>query len=39
VNKDNANAKGNGKAKTVEETYTKMSQLDHILIRPDTYSK
>jgi hypothetical protein len=27
-----------GKKKTVEETYQKMSQLEHILIRPDTYS-
>ena len=27
------------KAKTVEETYQKVSQLEHILIRPDTYSK
>ncbi|EEC47151.1 predicted protein, partial [Phaeodactylum tricornutum CCAP 1055/1] len=25
------------KKKTVEETYQKMSQLEHILIRPDTY--
>lgn len=28
---------GNDKNKTVEETYTKMSQLEHILKRPDTY--
>lgn len=27
------------KKKTVEDTYKKMSQLEHILIRPDTYSK
>lgn len=27
------------KSKTVEETYQKMSQLEHILVRPDTYSK
>lgn len=23
--------------KTIEETYTKKSQLEHILLRPDTY--
>ena len=28
-----------GKKKTVEETYQKKSQLEHILLRPDTYSK
>ena len=27
------------KTKTVEETYQKKSQLEHILLRPDTYSK
>ncbi len=27
----------NGKKKTVEETYRKISQLEHILLRPDTY--
>lgn len=27
------------KKKTIEDTYKKMSQLEHILIRPDTYSK
>lgn len=26
-------------AKTIEETYQKKSQLEHILLRPDTYSK
>ena len=25
------------KEKTIEETYTKKTQLEHILIRPDTY--
>ena len=25
------------KAKTIEETYTKKTQLEHILLRPDTY--
>jgi hypothetical protein len=32
-------AKGNGKKKTVEEMYQKKTQLEHILLRPDTYSK
>jgi hypothetical protein len=40
-NKDAAKppAKGNGKTKTVEEMYQKKTQLEHILLRPDTYSK
>jgi hypothetical protein len=39
-NKDVAKpAKGNGKKKTVEEMYQKKTQLEHILLRPDTYSK
>ncbi len=25
--------------KTIEQTYTKKSQLEHILLRPDTYGK
>jgi len=29
--------KGNKKKKTIEETYQKKSQLEHILLRPDTY--
>lgn len=28
-----------GKGKTVEEIYQKKTQLEHILARPDTYSK
>lgn len=28
-----------GKTKTVEEIYQKKTQLEHILARPDTYSK
>lgn len=36
-----ANAKNKGadkkKSKTIEETYQKKSQLEHILLRPDTY--
>jgi hypothetical protein len=36
-----ANAGGTGankkKSKTIEETYQKKSQLEHILLRPDTY--
>lgn len=28
-----------GKKKTVEETYQKKTPLEHILLRPDTYSK
>jgi len=32
------NAKPAGKAgKTIEQTYTKKTQLEHILLRPDTY--
>jgi DNA topoisomerase-2 len=27
------------KEKTIEETYQKKTQLEHILLRPDTYSK
>lgn len=40
-NKDPAKpvSKGNGKKKTVEEMYQKKTQLEHILLRPDTYSK
>jgi DNA topoisomerase II len=34
-----ASQKGKGKSKTVEEIYQKKSQLEHILLRPDTYSK
>lgn len=26
-----------GSSKTIEETYQKLSQLEHILLRPDTY--
>ena len=26
-------------AKSIEETYTKKTQLEHILLRPDTYGK
>jgi len=29
---------GKGSKKTIEQTYTKKSQLEHILLRPDTYS-
>ena len=29
--------KGGKKTKTIEETYQKKSQLEHILLRPDTY--
>ena len=29
--------KKKGGAKTIEETYTKKTQLEHILLRPDTY--
>lgn len=28
-----------GREKTIEETYQKKTQLEHILLRPDTYSK
>lgn len=34
-----APAVGVGKGKTIEQTYTKKTQLEHILLRPDTYSK
>lgn len=30
---------GKAKSKTIEEMYTKKTQLEHILLRPDTYSK
>jgi hypothetical protein len=33
------NSAGDGKAKTTEETYTKLTQHEHIMVRPDTYSK
>ena len=36
-NKNAVNAKGT--EKTVEERYQKKTQLEHILLRPDTYSK
>ena len=32
-----ATEKGTKKTKTIEETYQKKTQLEHILIRPDTY--
>jgi hypothetical protein len=31
--------KGQGNSKTIEQTYTKLTQLSHILLRPDTYGK
>ena len=34
-----ATAVGVGKGKTIEQTYTKKTQLEHILLRPDTYGK
>ena len=36
-NKNATNVKG--AEKTVEERYQKKTQLEHILLRPDTYSK
>jgi hypothetical protein len=38
-NAKKAGPKGTGKQKTVEEMYQKKTQLEHILLRPDTYSK
>ena len=38
-NNANASSKKSKGTKTVEETYKQMSQLEHILLRPDTYSK
>ena len=38
-NNANASSKKSKGKKTVEETYKQMSQLEHILLRPDTYSK
>ncbi len=35
--KPKAKASGSGKAKTATETYQKLTQLEHILKRPDTY--
>lgn len=37
--KNNVKNAGGGKNKSIEETYTKKTQLEHILLRPDTYSK
>ena len=38
--KPNAKAKAGGKkSKTIEQTYTKKTQLEHILLRPDTYGR
>ena len=31
------NAQSQGGEKTIEDTYQKLTQLDHILLRPDTY--
>jgi hypothetical protein len=36
VNSNPSKKKGQ---KTIEETYTKKTQLEHILLRPDTYGK
>jgi DNA topoisomerase II len=33
----NPPASGSGGSKSIEETYQKLSQLEHILLRPDTY--
>jgi len=35
-NRPTAATKG---GKTIEQTYTKKTQLEHILLRPDTYGK
>ena len=35
--KAKATGKGTKKTKTIEETYQKKTQLEHILLRPDTY--
>lgn len=37
TNVDGGAARGKG-AKTIEQTYQKKTQLEHILLRPDTYS-
>ena len=39
VLKEKNGGKSGGGKKTIEETYTKKTQLEHILLRPDTYSK
>ena len=39
VLKEKNSSKNVGGKKTIEETYTKKTQLEHILLRPDTYSK
>lgn len=36
---NNAPTSKKGKDKSVEERYQKKTQLEHILLRPDTYSK
>ena len=35
--KHNKNIMGKKTEKTIEQTYTKKTQLEHILLRPDTY--
>ena len=35
--KENQPVAKTGKKKTVEETYQKLTQLEHVLLRPDTY--
>ncbi|KAH9301946.1 hypothetical protein KI387_013529, partial [Taxus chinensis] len=37
INIISGNGNGSGPQKTIEETYQKKSQLEHILLRPDTY--
>lgn len=39
VPKAKASGKGGKGKKTIEEIYQKKTQLEHILLRPDTYSK
>ncbi len=39
VNKNAANISRKSNGKTVEQIYQKKTQLEHILLRPDTYSK
>ena len=34
-----SSSSGGKRSKTIEETYQKKTQLEHILLRPDTYSK
>jgi hypothetical protein len=39
INDANANAGSSGKGVSVEQMYQKKTQLEHILLRPDSYGR